>query len=36
MIEQVYADRLKTWTDGQDLSTEAHGTIDRATANPQP
>jgi NAD(P)-dependent dehydrogenase (short-subunit alcohol dehydrogenase family) len=25
MIQQAYADRLKTWADGQDLSAEAHG-----------
>ncbi|MER7988965.1 SDR family NAD(P)-dependent oxidoreductase [Streptomyces noursei] len=25
MLQQVYADRLKTWTEGQDLSAEAHG-----------
>jgi len=35
MIEQVYAERLKTWADGQDLSIEAHGHLDQATANPQ-
>ncbi|MEU9147978.1 SDR family NAD(P)-dependent oxidoreductase [Streptomyces sp. NPDC048349] len=27
MLQQVYADRLKTWADGQDLSAEAHGTL---------
>jgi NAD(P)-dependent dehydrogenase (short-subunit alcohol dehydrogenase family) len=26
MLKQVYADRLKTWADWQDLSAEAHGT----------
>jgi NAD(P)-dependent dehydrogenase (short-subunit alcohol dehydrogenase family) len=26
MIEQAYADRLKTWSDWQDLSTRAHAT----------
>jgi NAD(P)-dependent dehydrogenase (short-subunit alcohol dehydrogenase family) len=35
MIEQVYAERLKTWADGQDLSIEAHGNLDQATAKPQ-
>jgi NAD(P)-dependent dehydrogenase (short-subunit alcohol dehydrogenase family) len=25
MLQQVYADRLKTWADWQDLSAEAHG-----------
>ncbi|MFI6391634.1 SDR family NAD(P)-dependent oxidoreductase [Nonomuraea sp. NPDC050547] len=25
MIQQVYADRLKTWADGQDLSAASHG-----------
>jgi NAD(P)-dependent dehydrogenase (short-subunit alcohol dehydrogenase family) len=33
MIQKVYADRLKTWADWQDLSAEAHGPLDRdATA----
>lgn len=36
MLQQVYADRLKTWADGQDLSVEAHGKLDRETRNPQP
>jgi NAD(P)-dependent dehydrogenase (short-subunit alcohol dehydrogenase family) len=27
MLEQVYADRLKTWADGQDLSTESYGNL---------
>ncbi|MEV0622547.1 SDR family NAD(P)-dependent oxidoreductase [Nonomuraea sp. NPDC050404] len=27
MIQQVYADRLKTWDDWQDLSIEAHGRL---------
>jgi NAD(P)-dependent dehydrogenase (short-subunit alcohol dehydrogenase family) len=31
MIQQAYADRLKTWDDGQDLSVEAHGTLDHET-----
>jgi len=30
MLQQVYADRLKTWADGQDLSIEAHGKLDQA------
>ncbi|MEU8244776.1 SDR family NAD(P)-dependent oxidoreductase [Nonomuraea sp. NPDC048916] len=30
MLQQVYADRLKTWADWQDLSAEAHGHRDRA------
>lgn len=29
MIEQAYADRLKTWADGQDLSLAAHGNLDQ-------
>ncbi|MBT2231648.1 SDR family NAD(P)-dependent oxidoreductase [Nonomuraea sp. NEAU-A123] len=29
MIQQIYADRLKTWADWQDLSTEAHGKLDQ-------
>lgn len=28
MIQQVYADRLKTWDEWQDLSIEAHGRLD--------
>ncbi len=31
MLQQVYADRLKTWADWQDLSVEAHGHLDRET-----
>jgi len=27
LLQQVYADRLKTWADWQDLSTEAHGNL---------
>jgi hypothetical protein len=29
MIQKVYADRLKTWADWQDLSAEAHGRLDQ-------
>ncbi|NJP93135.1 SDR family NAD(P)-dependent oxidoreductase [Nonomuraea sp. FMUSA5-5] len=29
MLQQVYADRLKTWADWQDLSAQAHGPLDR-------
>ncbi|MEQ4725370.1 SDR family NAD(P)-dependent oxidoreductase [Nonomuraea sp. B19D2] len=29
MIQQVYADRLKTWADWQDLSAEAHGNLNQ-------
>jgi NAD(P)-dependent dehydrogenase (short-subunit alcohol dehydrogenase family) len=29
MLQQVYADRLKTWADWQDLSLEAHGNLDQ-------
>ena len=29
MIQQAYADRLKTWTDWQDLSAEAQGKLDQ-------
>ncbi|MEO3891504.1 SDR family NAD(P)-dependent oxidoreductase [Nonomuraea sp. B5E05] len=29
MLQQAYADRLKTWADWQDLSAQAHGTPDR-------
>ena len=28
MLQQVYADRLKTWADWQDLSVEVHGMLD--------
>ena len=28
MLQQVDADRFKTWADRQDLSVEAHGTLD--------
>ncbi|PRY02524.1 SDR family NAD(P)-dependent oxidoreductase [Allonocardiopsis opalescens] len=29
MLQQVYADRLKSWADWQDLSAEAHGALDQ-------
>ncbi|WP_432933399.1 SDR family NAD(P)-dependent oxidoreductase [Microbispora sp. CA-135349] len=29
LLQQVYADRLKTWADWQDLSREAHGNLDQ-------
>jgi NAD(P)-dependent dehydrogenase (short-subunit alcohol dehydrogenase family) len=32
MIQQAYADRLKTWADWQHLSVEAHGPLGRETA----
>ena len=32
MLQQVYADRLKTWADWQDLSAEAQGDLDRDAA----
>jgi hypothetical protein len=31
MLQQVYADRLKTWADWQDLSAEAQGHLDQET-----
>ncbi|MEV0663804.1 SDR family NAD(P)-dependent oxidoreductase [Actinomadura luteofluorescens] len=31
MIQQAYADRLKTWADGQDLSAQAHGNLEQQT-----
>ncbi|MFI9842948.1 SDR family NAD(P)-dependent oxidoreductase [Nonomuraea sp. NPDC051941] len=31
MVQQAYADRLKTWADWQDLSAQAHGTQRPAT-----
>jgi NAD(P)-dependent dehydrogenase (short-subunit alcohol dehydrogenase family) len=30
MLQQVYADRLRTWADWQDLSAEAHGPLEPA------
>lgn len=35
MLQQVYADRLKTWADWQDLSMEAHGKLDQETGDPR-
>jgi NAD(P)-dependent dehydrogenase (short-subunit alcohol dehydrogenase family) len=32
MIQQAYTDRLKTWDDWQDLSAQAHGTLDQQGA----
>jgi NAD(P)-dependent dehydrogenase (short-subunit alcohol dehydrogenase family) len=32
MIQQAYADRLKTWADWQDLSAEAQGDLDQAAS----
>ncbi|MFB4269836.1 SDR family NAD(P)-dependent oxidoreductase [Nonomuraea sp. GTA35] len=32
MIQQAYADRLKTWDDWQDLSAQAHGELDQQGA----
>jgi NAD(P)-dependent dehydrogenase (short-subunit alcohol dehydrogenase family) len=29
LLQQVYADRLKTWADWQDLSAQAHGHLDQ-------
>jgi len=29
MLQQAYADRLKTWADWQDLSAQAHGNLDQ-------
>jgi hypothetical protein len=31
MLQQVYANRLKTWADWQDLSAEAQGHLDQET-----
>ncbi|GGT87426.1 SDR family NAD(P)-dependent oxidoreductase [Actinomadura citrea] len=31
MIQKAYADRLKVWDDGQELSAEAHGNLDLKT-----
>ncbi|GAA0371217.1 SDR family NAD(P)-dependent oxidoreductase [Actinoallomurus spadix] len=30
MIQQAYAERLKTWADGQDLAAQAHGELEHA------
>lgn len=35
MLQQVYAGRLKTWADWQDLSVEAHGKLDQETGDPR-
>jgi hypothetical protein len=32
MLRQVYAERLKTWADWQDLAVEAHGHTPAAPA----
>jgi NAD(P)-dependent dehydrogenase (short-subunit alcohol dehydrogenase family) len=34
LIQQVYADRLKTWADWQDLSVEAHGNLAQKADQP--
>ncbi len=35
IIRQVYADRLKTWADWQDLSVESHGKFDQEIGDPR-
>lgn len=35
MLQQVHADRLKTWADWQDLSVEARGKLDQETGAPR-
>ncbi len=35
MIQQVYADRLKTWADWQELSAEAYGNLELAVGPPR-
>ena len=35
IIQQVYADRLKTWGDWQALSVEAHGKLDQQIGDPR-
>jgi NAD(P)-dependent dehydrogenase (short-subunit alcohol dehydrogenase family) len=35
MVRQVYADRLKTWADWQDLSREAHGNLNQEPGDPR-
>ncbi|MEU4511181.1 SDR family NAD(P)-dependent oxidoreductase [Nonomuraea wenchangensis] len=32
LLQQVYADRLKTWADWQDLSAQAHGNLEQENA----
>lgn len=34
VLQQVYADRLKTWADWQDLSLQAHGKLDQEITDP--
>jgi NAD(P)-dependent dehydrogenase (short-subunit alcohol dehydrogenase family) len=34
LLQQVYADRLKTWAEWQDLSVEAQGHLDQQTQDP--
>jgi NAD(P)-dependent dehydrogenase (short-subunit alcohol dehydrogenase family) len=35
IVRQVYADRLKTWADWQDLSAEAHGKLEQQIGDPR-
>ena len=36
IVQQVYANRLKTWSDWRDLSVEAaHGKLDQRTGDPR-
>lgn len=35
MLQQAYADRLKTWADWQSLSAEAHGKLDQSFGSPE-
>ena len=34
VLQQVYADRLKTWADWRDLSLQAHGKLDQEIGDP--
>jgi NAD(P)-dependent dehydrogenase (short-subunit alcohol dehydrogenase family) len=35
IVRQVYADRLKTWADWQDLSAQAHGELEQQIGDPR-
>ena len=36
LIQQIYADRLKTWAEWQDLSVEAYGSFNQVAGEPRP
>jgi NADP-dependent 3-hydroxy acid dehydrogenase YdfG len=35
MIQEIYADRLKTWADWQELSVEAYGSLNQEAGEPR-